>query len=183
MTMTLKKLVENADRALAAVLSVAAGLLIMGLIMVVTVAVILRASGNSAGGSNELTQLLLLWTVSIGAGLGARSRDHLAVEALLSRVSPSTQRILRIAGLVIAFIFLGVLTVIGAQYALRGFASSSVTPSLGISRGWGSLALSVAALLIILYVARDLILAIRTKDPKKLSDEMSDDLDIELGYK
>src|SRR5699024_2170737 len=183
MTMTLKKLVENADRALAAVLSVAAGLLIMGLIMVVTVAVILRASGNSAGGSNELTQLLLLWTVSIGAGLGARSRDHLAVEALLSRVSPSTQRILRIAGLVIAFIFLGVLTVIGPQYALRGFASSSVTPSLGISRGWGSLALPVAALLIILYVARDLILAIRTKDPKKLSDEMSDDLDIELGYK
>src|SRR5699024_12588411 len=117
MTMTLKKLVENADRDLAAVLSVAAGLLIMGLIMVVTVAVILRASGNSAGGSNEITQLLLLWTVSIGAGLGARSRDHLAVEALLRRVSRSTNRIRRNAGIVIAYIFLGVLTVIGAQCA------------------------------------------------------------------
>lgn len=155
------------DRSLTWVLKGAAALLVLGMLVIVCGAVLLRALGTVVFGADELTRLLLSWTVGLGVALAAREGGHLAVEAVVDRFSGAGRRVIMVLACAVSVGFLVLLTVAGLQFAVAGFADGAPTPALGISPGWVALAWPVSALLTVAYVVRDLWAHLmgRTQEP------------------
>lgn len=72
------------NRALMWTLRSIAVVLVLGMLVVVCGAVVLRAFGIVVFGADELTRLMLSWTVAVGVALAAEDRGHLAVEAVVT---------------------------------------------------------------------------------------------------
>ena len=100
--------------------------------------------------AEEVSQYLMIWIAYLGAGLGLREGRHVAVEMLQDRLPTALGRRLRMAvgGLVV--LFLGVVTVLGFQFAI--FVWSQETPVLNISLGIPSLAIPIGTLLFALHL-------------------------------
>jgi TRAP-type C4-dicarboxylate transport system permease small subunit len=100
--------------------------------------------------AEEISQYLMIWIAFLGAGLAMREGRHVALEMLQDRLPAPASRGLRtaIAGLIIAF--LGVVTVLGFQFAF--FVWSQETPVLNISLGIPSLAIPLGTLLFSLHL-------------------------------
>jgi len=87
----------------------------------------------------------MIWIAYLGAGLALREGRHVAVEMLQDRLPTALGRRLRIAVGGLVLIFLGVVTVLGFQFAV--FVWNQETPVLNISLGIPSLAIPIGALL------------------------------------
>ncbi len=100
--------------------------------------------------AEEVSQYLMIWIAYLGAGLALREGRHVAVEMLQDRLPTPLGRTLRrvVGGLV--FGFLGVVTVLGFQFAV--FVWSQETPVLNISLGIPSLAIPIGTLLFALHL-------------------------------
>jgi TRAP-type transport system small permease protein len=100
--------------------------------------------------AEEVSQYLMIWIAYLGAGLALREGRHVAIELLQDRLPTVLGRKLRMAvgGLVLAF--LGVVTVLGFQFAV--FVWNQETPVLNISLGIPSLAIPIGALLFALHL-------------------------------
>jgi TRAP-type transport system small permease protein len=100
--------------------------------------------------AEEVSQYLMIWIAYLGAGLALREGRHVAVEMLQDRLPTTLCRTLRMAvgGLVLAF--LGIVTVLGFQFAV--FVWNQETPVLNISLGIPSLAIPIGALLFALHL-------------------------------
>ncbi len=100
--------------------------------------------------AEEVSQYLMIWIAYLGAGLALREGRHVAVEILQDRLPVILSRKVRMAvgGLLLAF--LGIVTVLGFQYAV--FVWSQETPVLNISLGIPSLAIPVGALLFAVHL-------------------------------
>lgn len=147
---------QTIDRALAWALRGAAVILVLAMLVIVCGAVLLRALGTVVFGADELTRLLLSWTVGVGVALAAREGGHLAVEAVVDRLRGAGRRVVGVVACLVSVGFLCLLTVAGLQFAIAGFADGAPTPALGISPGWVALAWPVCALITVAYVVRDL---------------------------
>jgi TRAP-type transport system small permease protein len=101
--------------------------------------------------AEEVSQYLMIWIAYLGAGLALREGRHVAVEMLQDRLPTALARRVRMAvgGLVLAF--LGVVTVLGFQFAV--FVWNQETPVLNISLGIPSLAIPIGALLFAVHLA------------------------------
>ena len=95
--------------------------------------------------TEEVSQYLMIWIAYLGAGLALREGRHVAVEMLQDRLPTALGRRLRIAVGGLVLIFLGVVTVLGFQFAV--FVWNQETPVLNISLGIPSLAIPIGALL------------------------------------
>jgi len=95
--------------------------------------------------AEEVSQYLMIWIAYLGAGLALREGRHVAVEMLQDRLPTALGRRLRIAVGGLVLIFLGVVTVLGFQFAV--FVWNQETPVLNISLGIPSLAIPIGALL------------------------------------
>jgi TRAP-type C4-dicarboxylate transport system permease small subunit len=100
--------------------------------------------------TEEVSQYLMIWIAYLGAGLALREGRHVAVEMLQDRLPTALGRRLRMAvgGLVV--LFLGVVTVLGFQFAI--FVWSQETPVLNISLGIPSLAIPLGTLLFAVHL-------------------------------
>jgi TRAP-type transport system small permease protein len=100
--------------------------------------------------AEEVSQYLMIWIAYLGAGLALREGRHVAIELLQDRLPTALGRKLRMAvgGLVLAF--LGVVTVLGFQFAV--FVWNQETPVLNISLGIPSLAIPIGTLLFALHL-------------------------------
>ncbi|HEX9898821.1 MAG TPA: TRAP transporter small permease [Candidatus Methylomirabilis sp.] len=100
--------------------------------------------------AEEVSQYLMIWIAYLGAGLALREGRHVAVEMLQDRLPAALGRGVRMAvgGLVLAF--LGVVTVLGFQFAV--FVWNQETPVLNVSLGIPSLAIPIGALLFALHL-------------------------------
>jgi TRAP-type C4-dicarboxylate transport system permease small subunit len=100
--------------------------------------------------TEEVSQYLMIWIAYLGAGLALREGRHVAIELLQDRLPTALGRKLRMAvgGLVLAF--LGVVTVLGFQFAV--FVWNQETPVLNISLGIPSLAIPIGTLLFALHL-------------------------------
>lgn len=100
--------------------------------------------------AEEVAQYLMIWIAYLGAGLALREGRHVAVEMLQERLPAPLGRRLRmvVGGLVLAF--LGILTLLGLQFAL--FVWEQETPVLNISLGIPSLAIPIGACLFALHL-------------------------------
>jgi TRAP-type C4-dicarboxylate transport system permease small subunit len=95
--------------------------------------------------TEEVSQYLMIWIAYLGAGLALREGRHVAVEMLQDRLPTALGRRLRMAVGGLVLIFLGVVTVLGFQFAV--FVWNQETPVLNISLGIPSLAIPIGALL------------------------------------
>lgn len=161
---------QGIDRALTWALRGAAVLLVLGMLVIVCGAVLLRMLGTVVFGADELTRLLLSWTVGVGVALAAREGGHLAVEAVVDCLSGVGRRAMLVLACVLSVAFLALLTVAGAQFAVAGFADGAPTPALGISPGWVALAWPVSALFTLAYVIRDLWVHLTGRGPEPAED-------------
>ncbi len=100
--------------------------------------------------AEEVSQYLMIWIAYLGAGLALREGRHVAVEMLQDRLPRGLGRTLRMAVGGLVFVFLGVVTVLGFQFAV--FVWNQETPVLNISLGIPSLAIPVGALLFALHL-------------------------------
>ena len=100
--------------------------------------------------AEEVSQYLMIWIAYLGAGLALREGRHVAVEMLQDRLPKALGRRLRMAVGGLVFLFLGVVTVLGFQFA--AFVWSQETPVLNISLGIPSLAIPIGALLFALHL-------------------------------
>lgn len=157
----MQKLLGSIDLSVNRLLRGAAMLLVIALLGVVGASVILRPFGLSFYGTDELSRLLLSWTIAVGACLGANERGHLAVEVLTDRLSGRLRHVTLTVALSTVFVFLVVLLWTGIRYAMAGFDSGIHTPGLGISPGWGMLAWPAAAVVLLGYAARDIANRVR----------------------
>ncbi|WP_147916975.1 TRAP transporter small permease [Ruania zhangjianzhongii] len=161
---------EAGDKILNSALRVAAVVLVLGMLTVVCGSVALRALGTVVFGADELTRLLLTWTVAVGVVLGAREGGHLAIEAVTDRLTGWTRRSVLGLGAIVSIGFLLILTWTGLQYAIAGFTRGAPTPSLGISTGWAALSWPVCGFLTMLYVLRDLVAGVTVGPPDPPDD-------------
>jgi len=95
--------------------------------------------------TEEVSQYLMIWIAYLGAGLALREGRHVALEMLHDRLPVALSRKVRmvVGGLLLAF--LGVVTVLGFQFAV--FVWNQETPVLNISLGIPSLAIPIGTLL------------------------------------
>lgn len=100
--------------------------------------------------AEEVSQYLMIWIAYLGAGLALREGRHVAVEMLQDRLPTALGRRLRMAVGGLVLIFLGVVTVLGFQFA--AFVWGQETPVLNISLGIPSLAIPIGALLFALHL-------------------------------
>ena len=100
--------------------------------------------------TEEVSQYLMIWIAYLGAGLALREGRHVAVEMLQDRLPTALGRRLRMAVGGLVLIFLGVVTVLGFQFA--AFVWSQETPVLSISLGIPSLAIPIGTLLFALHL-------------------------------
>lgn len=101
--------------------------------------------------AEEVSQYLMIWIAYLGAGLALREGRHVAVEMLQDRLPAASGRRVRMAVGGLLLVFLGVVTVLGFQFAV--FVWNQETPVLNISLGIPSLAIPLGALLFAVHLA------------------------------
>ncbi len=95
--------------------------------------------------AEEVSQYLMIWIAYLGAGLALREGRHVALEMLHDRLPVALSRTLRTTVAVLVLVFLGVVTVLGVQFA--AYVWSQETPVLNISLGIPCLAIPIGSLL------------------------------------
>ena len=105
--------------------------------------------------SEELARFLLVWTSLLAAVIAARESRHFRLEVLAERLGRGG----RIIASVVGIAAMAVLGWYGFQLARRFHFQTS--PGLGLSMAWIYGSVAVAALLIGLYLLRDLARALR----------------------
>jgi len=95
--------------------------------------------------TEEVSQYLMIWIAYLGAGLALREGRHVALEMLHDRLPVALSRKVRMVVGSLLLAFLGVVTVLGFQFAV--FVWNQETPVLNISLGIPSLAIPIGTLL------------------------------------
>ena len=100
--------------------------------------------------TNELSGILFLWLVSLGAVIALRQSEHMRMTVVVGRLRPRTQRLLmRASGLIVA-IFTAILLFTGYGYMQEQAAITM--PTLQIPGSW-EIAGEIVALALLLYFA------------------------------
>ncbi len=95
--------------------------------------------------AEEVSQYLMIWIAYLAAGLALREGRHVALEILHDHLPAPLSRRVRVAVGVLVLAFLGMVTVLGFQFAL--FVWDQETPVLNISLGIPCLAIPIGSLL------------------------------------
>ncbi len=110
-------------------------------------------------GAGSLAMVCFVWVTYIGSAAIARRGRHIVIDVLTDRFSPRLQAIVQI---LVQMLVLGMICyVIG--YAWNALLNTRFVeiPGIGISRRVITLALFIGFLLMLVYAARDLVLAFR----------------------
>jgi TRAP-type C4-dicarboxylate transport system permease small subunit len=100
--------------------------------------------------AEEVSQYLMVWVVFLAAGLAFREGRHVAIEMLQDRLPSRTQGITRHIVALLLILFMGILIVLGFQFAR--FAWDQETPVLNIPLGIPYLAVPIGALLLMIHL-------------------------------
>jgi TRAP-type C4-dicarboxylate transport system permease small subunit len=84
--------------------------------------------------SEEMALVLMLWITFLGAALLLESKEHISIDFLVERMSPSLQRALAVVAALLMLVFNIALTY-GAFLVVEATASS-ITPGMKISVAW-----------------------------------------------
>ncbi len=102
--------------------------------------------------TDELASFLLIWLGLLGSAYATGEKQHLAIDLLAMRVSPTSQRRLEVivTGLVVIFA-VAVLIVGGSWLVYTGFLFGQLSASLQLSLGYVYLIVPITGVLIAYY--------------------------------
>jgi TRAP-type C4-dicarboxylate transport system permease small subunit len=127
--------------------------LCLGLTAISFAAVIWRYGFNSSlTWSEELTRYMFVWVVFLGAAIGVRQRNHIAVDLFSGRVGPRGDARLTWIERIATLAFAGFVAIPGWTFVRVGMGNLS--PAMEIPMGLVYAAPVVGSLLMIVYVFR-----------------------------
>jgi len=136
--------------------------------------------GFSLNWTDELARFLMIWTVFLGAGLAMREGRHVAIDLLQSFLPKSIRKYFRIIIGVIILGFLGLLVILGYQYALR--TMGILSPVLRWPMGAVYMAIPFGLLVFILHFVTIFSDYIESSTEKEMVSEILETADI-VGVK
>lgn len=143
------------------VLTYIVGVLLFMMVIVITIQISIRALLPKIGiivhapWTEELPRYFLLWFIFLGASVGARAGDLIAVEALLDVLRPRARRILVCFALLTTIVFFCVLIWYGLRWA--SFGGTETSAAMGIPMSWAYMSLPVGCACAALSVVARLI--------------------------
>lgn len=126
-----------------------------GTVTAVFIGALMRAVGHPIASAPEIAQLLLIWTVVLGATLVMQRGDHIRITALPDALPPGARAVLHLVLLVIMLAFLVYIGWLGWVLAASNWAREMGVS--GLSYGWVTLALPVGCVLMIVALLRRLV--------------------------
>jgi TRAP-type C4-dicarboxylate transport system permease small subunit len=100
--------------------------------------------------AEELSRLLFVWTVFLGAYIALCRKGHMAIVMVVERFPDNARRVIAVLGWILVLIFVSIIAFSGFRLALATWGFGRTTPILRISAAWGYLAVPVSAVLMIL---------------------------------
>jgi TRAP-type C4-dicarboxylate transport system permease small subunit len=99
--------------------------------------------------AEELSLLLFVWLVFLGAFIALHRNLHLSIVLLVDRISPELKSYVHSLSTLLVLTLLSVITFGGALLVLRTVELGRITPILGISAAWGYLSVPVSSFLML----------------------------------
>jgi TRAP-type C4-dicarboxylate transport system permease small subunit len=109
--------------------------------------------------TEEVAKLAFTWLAFLGAAIAARHNEHIQVETLVELFPRPIRHGLGILVRVAGVMFLIVVTVYSALFAISEIDSTSA--AMEISKAWWVLPIPISTVLISMYMMRDLVTVIR----------------------
>lgn len=104
------------------------------------------------GFTDELAGFLLIWVGLLGAAYATGEKQHLAIDLLKMRVSPSSQRRLEVTVSLLTVLFAVAVLIIGGIWLMyTGFLFGQLSASLQLSLGYVYAIVPLTGLLIAYY--------------------------------
>lgn len=140
-------------------LEIAAGLLVLGVVFCVTANVFGRFVLNySYTWAEELSRVLFIWLVLLGAGVGSLGNEHVAVTFFRDKAPAGVRKIAILLSIVIIYVVC-ICILFGFKDLISGYTSA--TPMLGIPQTFLYSAMPVMAILTLIANTIALIELIR----------------------
>ncbi len=111
----------------------------------------------------EMARYLFIWVVFIGAPIGVRAREHMALRVLTDRLPHSRRVFCNVCIYVVAAVFLAALTWQGVEIVNR--TTFQVSPTLEISMRWVYAAIPIGSGLMLLHLLISLLKTGVTDNP------------------
>lgn len=145
----LSRTAVHAERALAWVLVVLMSVMVIDVSWQVVSRFVFRAPSSF---TEELAGFLLIWIGLLGAAYGVRTRAHLGIDLLVTRLNGIAQEAATIlAHLLVAGFALSVMVIGGTRLVQLAFQLNQISAAMGIRMGFVYLALPIAGGVIIVF--------------------------------
>ena len=120
--------------------------------------------------TEEVAKLAFTWLAFLGAAIAARHNEHIQVETLVEFLPRPLRHGIGIFVRVCSVIFLIIVTIYSTRFMLSEIDTTSA--AMEISKAWWVLPIPISTAMICLYMARDLVRAVRpgaSPSPGRLS--------------
>lgn len=120
--------------------------------------------GNPSSFTDELAGFLLIWVGLLGAAYATGQKQHLAIDLISQKMSPSKKRILD--SIINSFIILFAVVVLiigGTNLSYLTFQLNQISSALQLPIGYVYLVLPISGIFIIYYAATDIIFSWQNK--------------------
>ncbi len=115
--------------------------------------------GASLVWSEELSRYGLVWITFLGGSIALKKRAHMALQALVDKLSPKSRKVVQIFTLFTIMGFLTIATVKGVQLAIFNLKQHS--PAMGVPMGVVYSAIPAGCLLMMVHAAEQLVALLR----------------------
>jgi TRAP-type C4-dicarboxylate transport system permease small subunit len=143
------RVADRAERVLAWVLVVLMSVMVIDVSWQVASRFVFRAPSSF---TEELAGFLLIWIGLLGAAYGFRTRAHLGIDLLVTKLQGAPRRTATILAHALVGLFaLSTMVVGGIRLVQLAFQLEQISAAMGIRMGFVYLALPIAGVLIILF--------------------------------
>lgn len=130
---------------------------LIGLVLIVLLGIASNQMKLQITWTEEAANILLTWTVMLGAALAYLEHAHLGVDVLTSNFTPQAHRVVRIFTTFVVIVFSAWIMIHGGWKLFQnGLASNQKLPSLGIRKAWFYLSVPVSGGLIFAFALDNL---------------------------
>jgi TRAP-type C4-dicarboxylate transport system permease small subunit len=156
--------VDHVQRVLGWLLVLLMGVMVVDVTWQVVSRFLLRAPSSF---TEELAGFLLIWIGVLGAAYGFRTRSHLGIDLLVSRMHGRARRTATIvAHTLVAAFALSAMVIGGALLVRLAFQLDQTSAALGIRVGFVYLALPMAGTLMIVFSIESIAKAVTATDKR-----------------
>lgn len=137
-------------------------LALIALVLIVLTGIVSNQFSLQITWTEECAKFLLGWVVMLGAVIAYIENAHLGVDILVTRFSPSAQRLSKLFTTLVVLIFsIWVMVYGGAKLFLGGLESGQIISALDIRKAWFYLSLPVSGTLITLFAIDNFLQILR----------------------